>query len=75
MTMWLAGTVGTVGTAVFLSGQLIGYCFIACTATACLLLLVYVFGPDKQSNRIARLLRLPDGIQHGREIGSHIKKS
>ena len=50
---------GTVSATVFPSVQTLGWCLIACTATACLILLVYVFGPDKQSNRIARLLRLP----------------
>ena len=71
MTMWLSGTVGA---AVFLNVQPLGWCLITCTATVCLILLVYVFGPEKQSDRIARLLRLPHGVQHEREINPPSKR-
>jgi hypothetical protein len=72
ITIWLSGTLGA---AAFLSvAQPLGWCLIICTATACLLLLVYVFGPDKQSDRIARLLRLPRPDNHRREIRIPFKK-
>lgn len=64
ITIWLSGTLGA---ATFLSvAQPLGWCLIVCTATACLLMLVYVFGPDKPSDRIARLLRLPHAETHRR---------
>lgn len=50
---------GTVGAAFLLISQPLGWCLIAWTVTGLVLLLVYVFGPDKYSRRIARLLRLP----------------
>jgi hypothetical protein len=52
---------GMVGATILLIAQPLAWCLIACTVTCLLLLLIYVFGPDKYSDRIARLLRLPHG--------------
>jgi hypothetical protein len=61
---------GTVTAFLLLSAHPLGWCMIACTATACLLALVYTFGPQKQSDRTARLLRLPpDDRSRARRFG------
>jgi hypothetical protein len=43
---------GMVGATILLIAQPLAWCLIACTVTCLLLLLIYVFGPDKYSDRI-----------------------